>query len=151
MYPFIYIQIHMLEVRVKQLEKQAAEKEAAKEVAEKEAVEKEAARKEAAKMEASEKEAAEKEVVEKEVVEKEAVETEDNEEEEDPSWQPSESSDDDSPICFRCPICFSHLYQHKNSLFFHIKYMITDEFSPPNVVERQRQLNMLIEAAICDA
>jgi flagellar biosynthesis GTPase FlhF len=146
MYPFIYIQIHMLEVRVKQLEKQAAEKEAAKEVAEKEAVEKEAARKEAAKMEASEKEAAEKEVVEKE-----AVETEDNEEEEDPSWQPSESSDDDSPICFRCPICFSHLYQHKNSLFFHIKYMITDEFSPPNVVERQRQLNMLIEAAICDA
>jgi hypothetical protein len=30
MFPVIYIQIHMLEVRVKQLEKQAVEKEVAK-------------------------------------------------------------------------------------------------------------------------
>jgi hypothetical protein len=29
-------------------------------------------------------------------------------------------------------------------------YMMMDEFSPPNVVEWHRQLNMLIEAAICD-
>jgi hypothetical protein len=42
MYPFLYIHIHMLEVRVKQLERQAAEKEVAKEVAEKEATGKEA-------------------------------------------------------------------------------------------------------------
>jgi hypothetical protein len=34
MYPFIYIQIHMLEVRVKQLEKHATEKEEAKEAVE---------------------------------------------------------------------------------------------------------------------
>jgi hypothetical protein len=115
----------MLEVRVKQLEKQAAEKEAA--------------------MEAAEKEAARNEVAEKEVAEKG-----DDDEEEDHSWRPSESSDDDGPICFKCPICFNHLYQHKNSLFFHIKYMMTDEFFLPNVVERHHQLNRLIEAAICD-
>jgi hypothetical protein len=42
MYPFLYIHIHMLEVRVKQLERQAAEKEVAKEAAEKEAAGKEA-------------------------------------------------------------------------------------------------------------
>jgi hypothetical protein len=101
---------------------------AAKEVAEKEAVEKEAARKEAAKKEVGEKEVAEKEVVVKEAVEKEAAEKEDNEEEEDQYWQPSESSNADGPVCFKCPICFNHLHQHKNSLFFHIKYMMTDEF-----------------------
>jgi hypothetical protein len=128
MYPFIYIQIHMLEVRVKQLEKQAIEKEAAK-VA---------------------KEATEKEAVEKEADEKEATEKEDDDEEEDQSWRPSESNDDDGPVCFKCPICFNHLFRHKNSLFFHIKYMMMDDFSPPNVVERHHQLNILIEAAICD-
>jgi predicted Holliday junction resolvase-like endonuclease len=54
------IQIHMLEARVKQLEKQVAEKEAAKDAAEKEAAEKEEARKEAVEKEAVEKEATEK-------------------------------------------------------------------------------------------
>jgi hypothetical protein len=61
MYPFIYIQIHMLEARVKQLEKQTHEEFRynktllarlvpflRKEVAEKEAVKKEVAEKEAA-------------------------------------------------------------------------------------------------------
>jgi hypothetical protein len=130
MYPFIYIQIHVLEVRVKQLEKQVAEKEVANE--------------------AAGKEAAGKEAFGKEAVEKEAAEKEDNDEEKDQSWRTSESSNDDGPICFKCPNCFNQLYQHKNSLFFHIKYMMTNEFSPPNVVERHRQLNRLIEAAICD-
>jgi flagellar biosynthesis GTPase FlhF len=130
MYPFIYIQIHMLEVRVKQLEKQAAEKEAAKEAAEKEVAEKKAAGKGA---------------VEKEASEKEAVEKEDEEEEEDQSWRPSGSNDNDghiSPIkfprvkrWFKCPICFNHLYQHKNSLFFHINYMMMDEFSMRDMVK----------------
>jgi flagellar biosynthesis GTPase FlhF len=129
MYPFIYIQIHMLEARVKQLEKQAAAKEAAKE-----AVEKEAARKEVAEKEVDEKEAAQKEVAEKEAAEKE-----DDKEEEDQPW-PLGSSNDDSPVrlhrvkrWLKCPICFNHLYQHKNSLFFHIQYMM-DEFSPHDVV-----------------
>jgi flagellar biosynthesis GTPase FlhF len=118
----------MLDVRVKQLEKQVVEKEAAKEAAEKEVAKKEAARKEAT----------EKEMVEKEVAEKEAAKKEDNDEVEDQSWQPSGSSEDDGPVdpirfsrvkrwC-KCPICFNHLYQHKNSLFFHIKYMMMGEF-----------------------
>jgi hypothetical protein len=138
MYTFIYIQIHMLEVSVKQLEKQAAEKEASK------------AAKEAAKKEAAEKEVAGKEAAEKEAVEKEAAEKEDDDQEEDQSWWPSESSDNDSPVCFKCPICFNHLYQHKNSLFFHIKYMTTAEFLLPNVAVQHRQFNRLIEVAICD-
>jgi hypothetical protein len=127
-------------VRVKQLEKQAAEKEAGKE--------------------AAEKEAAEKEAVEKKAVEKEAAEKEDGEEEEDQYWRPSRRSNDDDPVSpirflrikrwFKCPICFNHLYQHKNSLFFHIKYMMMDEFSTPDMVEQHCQLNRLIEAAICD-
>jgi hypothetical protein len=119
----------MLELRVKELERQATKKEAAK-------VTKEAA-----------KEAAEKEVAEKE----------DNDEEEDQSWRSSGSSDDGSPIklarvkrWFKCPICFNHLYRHKNSLFFHIKFMMKDEFSTPDMVEQHRQLNRLIEAAIGD-
>jgi cobalamin biosynthesis protein CobT len=116
------------------------EKEAAKEAVEKEVAEKEVAGKEAA----------EKSAVEKEAVEKEAAEKGDDDEEEDQSWRPSESSDDDGPVCFKCPICFNHLYQHKNSLVFHIKYMMTDEFLPPNVVEWHRQLNRLIDIAICD-
>jgi hypothetical protein len=71
-----------------------------------------------------------KEVVEKEAVEKEVVEKGDN--------------NDNGPICF------NHLYQHKNSLFFHIQYMMFDAFSSPNVVKWHRQLNRLIKAAICD-
>jgi hypothetical protein len=117
-----------------------AAKEAAKEAVEKEATEKEAAGKEVA----------EKEAVEKVAVEKEAAKKEDDDEEEDQSWRPSESSNEDGPVCFKCSICFNHLYQHKNNLFCHIKYMTTDEFSPPNVVKWHRQLNRLIEAAICD-
>jgi hypothetical protein len=152
MYPFIYIQIPMLEVRVKQLEKQATEKGAAKaaKAATKEAVEKEAAGKEVAK----------KEAVEKESAEKEAAEKEDDDEEEEQSWWPSGSSNTDGPLtpirflgvkcCFKCPICFNHLYQHKKNLFFHIKYMMTDEFLTPDVVVQHCQLNRLIEAAICD-
>jgi hypothetical protein len=140
MYPFIYIQIHMLEVRVKQLEKEAAEKEVTKE--------------------APEKEAAEHEATEKEAGEKEVTEKEDDEEEEDQSWRPSRSRDDDGPInpikfprvkhWLKCPIYFNHLYQHKNNLFFHIKYMMLDEFLMPGVVEQHRQLNRLIEVAIFD-
>jgi hypothetical protein len=106
------------------LKKQEAEKEATKEVAEKEATEKEAVKKEAA--------------------EKEVAEKEDDDDDEDQCWRPSESSDDNVPICF------NHLYRHNNNLFFHIKYMMTDEFSLPNMVERHRQLNKLIKAAICD-
>jgi hypothetical protein len=103
MYPFIYIQIHILEARVKQLGKQVTVKEVAKEVAEKEAAEKE---------------------------------------DDDQSW-PSGSNDDDGPVrlhrvkrWFKCPICFNHLYQHKKSLFFHIQYMMMDEFLPSNMVKQ---------------
>jgi hypothetical protein len=134
MYPFIYIQINMLEVRIKQLEKQAVEKEAAKEEAKKEVAEKEAAGKEAA----------EKEVIEKEAAEKEAAKKVDDDEVEDQSWWPSRSSDNDGPVSpirfprvkrwFKCPICFNHLYRHKNSLFFHTKYMMMDEFSMLDVI-----------------
>jgi hypothetical protein len=135
----------MLEARVKQLEKEAAEKEAAKaamEVAEKEAAEKEAAGKEA-----TQKDAVEKEAVKKEVAEKEVVEKEDDDEEEDQFW-PSGSSDDDDPVSpirfprvkrwFKCPICLNHLYQYKDNLFFHIEYMMTDEFLKPDMVEQHR-------------
>jgi hypothetical protein len=97
---------------------------------------------------AAEKEVVEKEVVEKEAAEKEAVEKEDDEEEEDQSWRPSGSSDNDSLVSpirfprvkrwFKCPICFNHLYQHKDILFFHIKYMMMDEFSTVDVVELHR-------------
>jgi hypothetical protein len=129
----------MLEVRVKQLEKQAAEKEVAKAA-------KEAAEKEAAEKEAAGKEVVEKEAVVKEVTEKEVAKKVDGKEEEDQSWRPSGNSDDDglvSPIrfprvkrWFKCPICFNQLYQHKNSLLFHIKYMMMDEFLTPSVVEQ---------------
>jgi hypothetical protein len=115
----------MFKVRVKQWGKQATEKEAAKETAVKEAAEKD-----------------------------------DDEEDEDKSWWTSGSSDDDGPIrpirfprvkhWFKCPICLNHLYQHKNSFFFHIKYMMVDEFLMPDVVEQHRQLSRLIEGAICD-
>jgi hypothetical protein len=72
------------------------------------------------------------------------IEKEDEVEEEDQSWQPSISSDDDGPVntirflgvkrLFKCPICFNDFYQHKNNLFFHIKYMMMDEFLMPDVV-----------------
>jgi hypothetical protein len=93
------------------------------------------------------------------VVEKEAAEKEDEEEEDQP-WRPSGSSNDEGPISpirfsrvkrwFKCLICFNHLYQHKNNLFCHIKYMMMDEFFTPDVVEQHSQLNRWIEAAICD-
>jgi hypothetical protein len=96
-------------------------------------VTKEAADKEAAGKEAVEKEAVEKEAAEKEEAEKEAAEKDEDNEEEDQSW-PSGSSDDDGPVrlhrvkhWFKCPIFFNHLYQHKNSLFFDIQYMMMDE------------------------
>jgi hypothetical protein len=123
------------------LEKQVTEKEVAKE---------------ATKKEMAEKKATEKEAVEKEAAEKEAAKKEDNDEKEDQS-RPSGSNNDDSPIrfpgvkrWFKCPICFNHLYQHKNNLFFHIEYMMMNGFSMPDVVEQHRQLNTLIEVAICD-
>jgi hypothetical protein len=85
-------------------------------------------------------------VVEKEAAEKEVTEKHDDDVEEDQSWRPSGSSDDDGPIstitfvgvkCWsKCPISFIHLYQHTNSLFFHIKYMMMDGFSTPNMVEQ---------------
>jgi peptidoglycan hydrolase CwlO-like protein len=70
MYPFIYIHIHMLEARVKQLEKQAREDFRYSETLlarlapflRKKATEKEAAKKEATEKEAAEKEAAENSV-----------------------------------------------------------------------------------------
>jgi hypothetical protein len=106
--------------------------------------------------EVAEKEAIEKEVVEKEVAEKQATDKEDDDEEEDQSW-PSGSSDFDDPVrfprvkrWFKCPICLNNLYQHKNSLFFHIEYIMMNEFSKPDMVEQNCQLNRLIEAAICD-
>jgi hypothetical protein len=136
MQSFIYIQIHMLEVRIKQLEKQATEKEAAKEAAEKEAAKKEVARMEAA----------EKETVENDAAEKEAAEKEDDDEEENQSYRPSGCRDDVSPVSlirfsrvkhwFKCPIFFNHLYQHKYSLFFHIKYKMMDEFLTSTLVEQ---------------
>jgi hypothetical protein len=60
-----------------------------------------------AKKEAAGKEAAGKEAAKKGAVEKEAAEKEDNDEEEDQSWWPLERSDDDGPICFKCPIFFN--------------------------------------------
>jgi hypothetical protein len=97
------------------------------------------------KKEVAEKEAAKKEAVEKEAAKKEAIEKEDDEEEEDQQAYPSESSDDDCSVSLirfpivmhwsKCPICLNHMYQQLNSLFFHIKYFITDELSMPNVVE----------------
>jgi flagellar biosynthesis GTPase FlhF len=146
----------MLEAWVKQLEKQAAVKEEAKAAA-KEATEKEVAEKEVAGTEVAEKKVVEMEAAEKEATEKEVAEKENDDEEEEQSW-PSGSSDDGGPVrlhrvnrWFQCPICFNHLYQHKNSLFLHIQYMMIDEFSPPDVVEQHRQLNRLIEVAKYDS
>jgi hypothetical protein len=60
------------------------------------------------------------------------------------AW-PSGSSDNNDPVSttrfprvkhwFKCPICLNHLYQDKDSLFFHIKNFIMDELSMPNKVE----------------
>jgi hypothetical protein len=146
----------MLELRVKQLEKQAhgdfrhheallerlvpfVRKEADEKAAEKEVVEKVAAEKEAA-----EKEAAEKEVAEKE----------DDDDEEDQAW-PSGSSDDDGPVSpirfprvmclLKCHICLNYLYEHKNVLFFHIKSFIKDAMSPPDVVLQHLYLSRLLD------
>jgi hypothetical protein len=79
------------------------------------------------------------------VAEKEVVEKEDNDDEEDQQAWTLESSNNDSPInpirffrvkCwFKCPICLKHLYQHKNSLFSHIKNFIMEELSMPDMVE----------------
>ncbi len=119
-------------------------------------MEKQAAEKDAAKVA---KEAATK-AIEKEAAEKEAAEKEDDKEEEDQSWRPSGSNDDNGPVnpirfprfnrWFKCPICFNHLYQHKNSLFSHIKNFIMEELSTPGVVEQHHQLNRLLEATMSD-
>jgi hypothetical protein len=68
----------------------------------------------------------------------------DNDDEEDQEAWPS-SSDDDGPISpirfpiikhwFKCPICLNYLYEHKNSLLFHIKNLIIDEMLTPDVIE----------------
>jgi hypothetical protein len=106
MYPFIYFQIHMLEVRVKQLGKQVAEKEVAK------AVRRQPRRRRSGSRWSRRRRlegAAENE-----------AEKEDDDEKEDQSWWPLGSSDDNAPFSpirfpgvkrwFMCPICFNHLY-----------------------------------------
>jgi hypothetical protein len=94
------------------------------------------------------------------VAEKVAAEKEDDNDEEDQQDWPSGSSDNDGPISpirflrvkhwFKCPICLNHLYQHKNSLFSHIKNFIMEELSTPDVVEQHHQLNRLLEATMSD-
>jgi hypothetical protein len=101
-----------------------------------------------------------KEATEKEAAKKEMVEKEDNDDEEDQQVWPSGCSNDDGPISpirfprvkrwFKCPICLNHLYQHKKSLFVHIKKIIKDELSTLDVVEQHHQLNRLLEATMCD-
>jgi hypothetical protein len=96
----------------------------------------------------------------KEAVEKEAAEKDDDDEEEHQHAWPSRSSDDHGPISpitfprvkrwFNCPICLKHLYQHKSSLFGHIKNFMKEELAMPDVVEQHRQLNRLLQATMSD-
>jgi hypothetical protein len=96
----------------------------------------------------------------KEAAKKEMAEKEDDDDEGDPLAWPSGSSDDDGPVSpirfprvkcwFKCPICLNHLYQHKNSLFGHIKNFIMEELSMPDMVKQHRQLNRLLEATMSD-
>jgi hypothetical protein len=78
-------------------------------------------------------------MTEKEAAKKETAEKEEDDEKDDRSW-PSGSSDDDGPFrfprvmhWFKCSICLNHLYQHRNSLFFHIEYMMMNEFLMPDM------------------
>jgi hypothetical protein len=96
-----------------------------------------------------------KEVAEKEAVEKEVTEKEDDNDEED---QQSGSSNDDGPVSpirfpiikrwFKCSICVNYLYEHKNSLLFHILNFINDAMSLPDAVEQHRHLLRLLEATL---
>jgi hypothetical protein len=81
-----------------------------------------------------------KDAAEKETAEKEAAKEDDGDEEDQQVLPPRSSDDDDpvSPIRFpsvmrwlKCPICLNYLYEHKNSLLFHIESFIKDEMSPP--------------------
>jgi hypothetical protein len=91
---------------------------------------------------------------------KEVTEKEDDDDEEDQQAWPSGSNDDNGPVSpiryprvtrwFKCPICLSHLYQYKNSLFGHIENFIMEESSTHEVVEHHCQLNRLHEATMSD-
>jgi hypothetical protein len=91
----------------------------------------------------------------KEAAGKEAVKKEDDDNEEDQQAWPSGSNDDDGPASpirfprvmrwFKCPICLNYLYEHKNGLLFHIKSFIRDAMSPPDVVEQHIHLSRLLD------
>jgi hypothetical protein len=90
----------------------------------------------------------------KEAAEKEAAKEDDDDEEDQQVLPPGSSDDDDpvSPIRFpsvmhwlKCPICLNYLYEHKNSLLFHIKNFIKDEMSPPDLVEQHLHLSRLLD------
>jgi hypothetical protein len=168
MYTFIYIQIHMLEARVEELVKQLVKEFQYNKVLGRrigDYMRKEVAEKEVEKKEAAEKEA-EIELVpleEDEVVSPPAVQADwgssdnDDDEEDQEAW-PSGSSDDEyncdeGPIkfpkvksWFKCPIYLREMYEHMNSVLFHIHSFIAEEIGPPDVVEQHRQLSRLLDA-----
>jgi hypothetical protein len=81
-------------------------------------------------------------VVESQTSKEVAEKDDDDDELEDQEAWPLGSSGDDGPIrfsrvkrWFKCPICLNNMYEHKNSVLFHIKNFITEEMGLPNMVE----------------
>jgi hypothetical protein len=79
-----------------------------------------------------------KEAAETEVEIEQVSSEEDNDDEKDQEAWPSGSSDDDIPIrfprvkfWFKCPICLSNMYEHKNNVLFYINNFIAKEMGRP--------------------
>jgi hypothetical protein len=86
-----------------------------------------------------------KEAAETEVEIEQVSSEEDNDDEKDQEAWPSGSSDDDIPIrfprvkfWFKCPICLSNMYEHKNNVLFYINNFIAKEMGPSDVVKKHR-------------
>jgi hypothetical protein len=86
-----------------------------------------------------------KEAAETEVEIEQVSSEEDNDDEEDQEAWPSGSSDDDIPIrfprvklWFKCPICLSNMYEHKNNVLFYINNFIAKEMGSSDVVKKHR-------------
>jgi hypothetical protein len=141
MYPFIYIQIHMLEVRVKQLENKRLRRRLPRRRPRRQLRRRRSGRRRSRRRWLRRRQPRKR-------TRRRKI---------SPGGHQEAAMTPINPIrfsrvkrWFKCLICFNHLYQHKNNLFCHIKYMMMDEFFTPDVVEQHSQLNRWIEAAICD-
>jgi hypothetical protein len=86
---------------------------------------------------------------------KKATEKEDDDDEEDQQAWTSGSRDDDGSISpiriprvmrwLKCPIFLNYLYEHKNSLLFHIESFIKDAMLPSDMVKQHLHLSWLLD------